>query len=174
MKIEFLCDTNYPDYVYINGVIFLLTDGREVFIDRKETDWGINYYNKVEVDFLECYIWDGENEIEVSEEEFEGARFVRFEIEDDAPDDYYIKALNVNGEDITDYDKRLDIYLKDGTPSYEAEEQFNELYNHLNLNGYNYELYKEDILFIDADDEAYYKTILDERGFNYNISNRVS
>lgn len=168
MKIEFLCDTS--EYCpYINGAHFILKDGREVLIDRYLTEYGRNYYDKFEMDFIDCYIWDGEKEIPITEEEFKGAHFVRFEVEDDAPLGYYIQALEVNGESVTDYDKRIDILgNSDGTPY--TKIILSGFLNHLDCNNYNYDLYKENIILVNQDDVAYYETMLQERGLSYAIS----
>ena len=113
MKISFLCETNNFELTYVNAAVFILKDGREVTIDRNKTEWGRNYYDKLEMEWLDCYIWDGKNEIEITDEEFEDAHFVRFEVEDDAPDGYYIECVEMNGQNIRDYDGRLDIFSLD-------------------------------------------------------------
>lgn len=173
MKISFLCETNNFELTYVNAAVFILKDGREVTIDRNKTEWGRNYYDKLEMEWLDCYIWDGKNEIEITDEEFEDAHFVRFEVEDDAPDGYYIECVEMNGQNIRDYDGRLDIFsLDDGTPLYnnDARKKLDELIDHLTMNGYVFELYKEDVFLINIEDKSYYETILNERGFSYMIN----
>ena len=95
MNITFLCKTNCPDAVFVNLAKFKTNTGRLVSADRDATYWSNENQNIVMV-WANVYLWDGEHEdYQGAEELKEPYAFMGFEIEDDAPAGYSIKALEV-------------------------------------------------------------------------------
>lgn len=92
--IEFKCRSNASN-LYLNGAVYKDAQGNEVFIDRNRTEWtpiqdGIGGYI-VLISFEDCYIWDSEGEKPLTEEYFNTLSFDHFEIEEDAPEGYFLE-----------------------------------------------------------------------------------
>ncbi len=70
------------------------------------------------------------------------------------------------------YNKRVDLYGVKGHDSYsdEFDKALDEMLHHLDMNGYNYDLYKEDILQVSEDEVVWLTDILDDYGFEYQVS----
>ncbi len=101
MRINFIAGTN-KDYVAINTCIFTLKNGTEITVDRQETNYTING-KELAMTWSGCYLWainglnvfDGKPpKSECQDEEsirlLQSAVSARFELEDDADEDYYV------------------------------------------------------------------------------------
>lgn len=95
MRINLKGVTN-SDLLFLNSIILIMPDGREVTLDREETTWSNrDEKGKISITFETPYIWDGEGQ------EYDGptilkaiddARFFLADIEDDAKDHYYLRV----------------------------------------------------------------------------------
>ena len=64
MRINFQGVTN-SDLLYLNSIILIMPDGREVTLDREETTWSNrDEKGKISITFETPYIWDGEGRAE--------------------------------------------------------------------------------------------------------------
>ena len=100
MRLYFRARTN-SDTPYINVAIFRIGD-KLYTIDRHTTNYSYEEFDGdgyIDMEWREVYIWDGENEIMITDDSFfDNAELIEFELEDDVPEDYFV-------EDITwDYD----------------------------------------------------------------------
>lgn len=99
MGIDFVIRTNNP-IPMINAAIFSRENGETVIVDRETTTYSSektddgNY--RVGMTWIGCYIWDDGRELDPDDvlPEDECLRFVGFDLEDDAGEDYF---ANVEG-----------------------------------------------------------------------------
>lgn len=90
MKIKFIGVTNYIGSPYINVVIFKLSDGRTVVLNRERTEWSVNG-DVVDMIWRDCYILDGERcDYSITADDLKDAELVTGLTEDDAPEDYFL------------------------------------------------------------------------------------
>ena len=101
MKIGFKCRvTGSADQPYVNTAVFKSPDGKEIVLDRDETEYSFKD-GFLNMTWRNVYIWDGENCLYVNDDD--DARFksswifIGLEIEDDAPEGYLLY-------DVTAYD----------------------------------------------------------------------
>lgn len=100
MRIEFTAKTNRK-VCMINNATFVLAGGGTITIDREDTEYSINK-GILRMTWRNCYIWEINGVNIFSEPVFpnddieklmKGARFLKFNLEDDAGPDY--KVTNV-------------------------------------------------------------------------------
>lgn len=81
------------DICMINTITFLLSDGREVIIDRDTTEYTVEN-NNLSMLWRGCYIWDGGNKNYLDSESeinlFFNAKIIDIDIEEDAPENYNV------------------------------------------------------------------------------------
>lgn len=88
---NFIVKTNY-DKPYINYAI-CIANGKEFVLDRKTTWYSYDSESQtMDMEWDDLYIWDGEKEIFDFPERY---LFVRLDIEDDAPNDYFCLVESV-------------------------------------------------------------------------------
>lgn len=97
MRLYFTARTNSKT-PYIDYAIFRI--GNELYeIDRHTTEYsyeesdGDGYIDMV---WKECYVWDGENEIMITDDSFfDNAELIEFELEEDEdiPEDYFVEDI---------------------------------------------------------------------------------
>jgi hypothetical protein len=102
MRIEFNAKSNW-DECRINKAYFKTVDGSIIGVDRVETDYNIND-NDLSMEWINCYIWEVNGCMPFNSEEdaltvfneyrmqqlLKGAKFLYFELEDDAPENYSV------------------------------------------------------------------------------------
>ena len=96
MCINFVCKTN-KDYVMINVANFQYPDGRKVTIDRDWTNFGFSTSGKLFMTWENCYFWDGEDVKYLDENDYvelNKAKFLNFELEDEADADYKVSLIS--------------------------------------------------------------------------------
>lgn len=86
MVLYFGCCTN-KDYVMVNNAIFVDNEGKEYCVDREWTYY-TNEEGELSMDWGGLYLWDGEDEHEITEELAMKLDFDHLELEDDADEDY--------------------------------------------------------------------------------------
>ena len=96
-RLGFVVVTNH-DTPLINTALFRSSTGEEVVIDRDTTEWNVEEIDgglfRIEMIWRRCYIWGNGTENYIPwqypyEHELE---FVEFEIEDDAPEEYFVRT----------------------------------------------------------------------------------
>lgn len=100
MRIEFTAKTNRK-ICMINTATFALASGGTVTIDRDCTEWSVEK-GILSMTWRDCYLWEI-NGVNIFDEPFypnediaelmKGAKFLKFDLEDDAGSDY--KVTNV-------------------------------------------------------------------------------
>jgi hypothetical protein len=92
MRLYFVITTNLP-VPWINTAIFRSPNGDEVVIDRHTTEYTTEEIKgglyRIEMMWRECYVWDGENENILSDDDTSvyELQLVELELEDDAADE---------------------------------------------------------------------------------------
>lgn len=72
-----------------NTISVKLKDGREIVLDRDQTEYTVNEDGTMTMEWLGVYIWNGENpDYDISEDMMNGAKIISIEIEEDADPDY--------------------------------------------------------------------------------------
>ncbi len=82
------------DRLMINGIVLVMKDGAEHMVDRDKTEYSYDRETgDIRIDFVNPYIWDGENEDydagKISEY-IRKAEYFLTDVEDDAPEGYEI------------------------------------------------------------------------------------
>lgn len=91
MRFEAVCNVTL-DECMINGAIFE-KDGKELFLDRDTTYFDVGG-GILDMEWRDCYLWDGDGaDYDITPEMFDGAKFKRFDIEDDAPAGYDVTMI---------------------------------------------------------------------------------
>lgn len=95
MTLTFTCKTNH-NIPYINSALFMTAEGKIITIDRFATKYSRDG-DTMSMDWVKTYIWkeNWEEENYLTEDQISSLSFVRLEIEDDAPADYYVEDVNV-------------------------------------------------------------------------------
>ena len=94
MIILFEGKSNYKRH-FINSAI-LKTPSGNVVLDRKKTVcWFSEITRSHKMEWHSPFIWDGENNLPVTDELLSKAELLKLEIEDDAPEDYFLTPTSV-------------------------------------------------------------------------------
>lgn len=98
MRLNLQVKTNLP-VPFINTAIFKSKTQDEIVIDRHTTEYSAealgNGLYRICMLWRECYVWDGENENILSDDDLSvcSLKFLRFELEDDVEIDNYFVDL---------------------------------------------------------------------------------
>ena len=72
-----------------------LKDGREITLDRDQTEYTVNEDGTMTMEWLGVYIWNGENpDYTISKDMMNGAKIISIDIEEDADPDYELMVDN--------------------------------------------------------------------------------
>ncbi len=140
MKIKFSGNCN-DDKVYLNSIILVMRDDREITLDREWTEWSRNEKTgEISITFETPYVWDGEG-MEYDGDSIisyiDNAKYFLCDIEDDAPFGYELLLKELyfidrygNGHELKHYEKAADYkeYTdnKDGFSIYQLKNDVDE------------------------------------------------
>ena len=99
-RLGFVVVTNH-DVPLISTAIFKTASGETVIVDRNSTEWDFDKIDgglyRMEMIWRCCYIWDGVGNYMDWNYPFDnGFEFVGFELDDDAPENYFVNAKIVS------------------------------------------------------------------------------
>lgn len=92
-------ETENTQGIWLNTITVRLKDGREVVLDRDQTDYSslrvVEYQQAYfDVEWSGVYVWDGENmDYSISADMFRDCVLVDYMIEEDADDEYVFKIM---------------------------------------------------------------------------------
>ena len=94
MRLSFYCMSNMG-YPWVNSAVFKTKDGSVIALDRDATEFDYDPKDRRMSMYWRCvYLWDDEDaDYNIADDFLDGATFEGFEVEDDAPDGYYIRCL---------------------------------------------------------------------------------